>query len=40
MVSGKLHITKSSTKTNKTGETKVYTWRDSIVDARKVEATN
>ena len=40
MVSGKIHITKSSTKTNKKGETKVYKWRDSIVDAREVDARN
>ena len=37
-ISGKIHLTKTSEKTNKKGETKVYKWRDSIVDGREVEA--
>ena len=40
MVNGKIHITNSSTTTNKKGETKVYKSKDSIVDGREVEAKN
>ena len=34
------YIIKTTTKTNKKGETKEYKWRDTIVDARQVEAKN
>ena len=38
-VSGKIHLVKTTTKTNKKGETKTHTWRDSIVDGRTIKAT-
>ena len=37
-VSGKIHLVKTSTKTNKKGETKTYTWRTVITDARTITA--
>ena len=37
-VSGKVHLVKTSTKTNKKGETKTYTWRTFIADARTITA--
>ena len=37
-VSGKIHLVKTSTKTNKKGETKTYTWRNVITDARTITA--
>ncbi len=39
-VSGKIHLVKTTTKTNKKGETKTHTWRDSIVDGRTIKATS
>ena len=38
-VSGKIHLVKTTTKTNKKGETKTHTWRDSIVDGKTIKAT-
>ena len=38
-VSGKIHLIKTTTKTNKKGETKTHTWRDSIVDGKTIKAT-
>ena len=37
-VSGKIHLVKKSTKTNKQSETKTYTWRTVITDARTITA--
>ena len=37
-VSGKIHLVKTSTKTNKKGETKTYTLRTVITDARTITA--
>ena len=38
-VSGKIHLVKTTTKTNKKGETKTHTWRDAIVDGKTIKAT-
>ncbi len=38
-VSGKIHLVTTTTKTNKQGETKTHTWRDSIVDGKTIKAT-
>ena len=39
-VSGKIHLVKTTIKTNKKGETKKHTWRDAIVDGKTITASN